>query len=368
MDPRRRRPGAGSAATSSMARPLEASSQPGTRSRSTPATSAAASTSGRSSANCGDWRWAWVSTRRTGPRAISGPAGIGAGARSRAAGRAGWGRPASRARRRGRPRPARRGAAARPPRRASHGYVVAELGEDARRGARHDRRGREGDQAARLQEVAQDVAQPRGGRLVAGLRRLREDPRRLGVDGLVRPADELPELGQRLVDPAAVELLRRPAGACRPSPRQRRVAGRSRRRSLAAEVAVGHRDRPVDEVAEVVGQVGVVAAQEAVPRDVGVAVEGDLAEGHVAGAVGAERGHEVERVEEVAPALAHPLALGQEPAVDPDLARRLEPGRPEHRRPEDRVEAGDVLADHVQVGRPPALEGSGSSGKPAPVM
>ena len=43
-------------------------------------------------------------------------------------------------------------------------------------------------------------------------------------------------------------------------------------------------------------------------------------------------------------------------AVDPDLARRLETGAPQHRRPEDRVEPGDVLADDVQVGRPPVRE------------
>ncbi len=232
--------------------------------------------------------------------------------------------------------------------------VVAELGKDARRGARHHRRDREGDQAAGLQEVAQDIAQPSGGRLVAGLRRLGQDPRRLGVHGLVGAADELPELGQRLVHAAAVELLHDEPERVGPALGQRRLAGLSWGRALAAEVAAGHRDRPVHEVAEVVGEVRVVAAQEAVPRDVRVAVEGDLAQGHVPGAVGPERGDEVQRVEEVAPALAHPLALGQEPAVDPDLPRRLEARRPEHRRPEDRVEAGDVLADHVEIGRPPA--------------
>src|SRR4029079_11957958 len=71
----------------------------------------------------------------------------------------------------------------------------------------------------------------------------------------------------------------------------------------------------------------------------------------------AERGHEVARIEEVAAALAHPLALRrEEPAVDPDMTRGLETPAPEHRRPEDRVEPGNVLADHVEVGRPPAIK------------
>ena len=43
-------------------------------------------------------------------------------------------------------------------------------------------------------------------------------------------------------------------------------------------------------------------------------------------------------------------------AVDPDLARQGQPGAHQHRRPHDRVETVDVLADDVQVGRPEALE------------
>ena len=151
---------------------------------------------------------------------------------------------------------------------------------------------------------------------------------------------------------SSARRVRRPGARPRP-PRGARGPGRG---PLAVEVAVGHRDRPVDEVAEVVREVGVVAPDERVPADTSASrSNGDLAQRDVAGAVGAERRDEVVRVEEVAAALAHPLAArGEQPAVDPDLPRRLEPGAPEHRRPEDRVEAGDVLADDVEVGRPPA--------------
>ena len=38
--------------------------------------------------------------------------------------------------------------------------------------------------------------------------------------------------------------------------------------------------------------------------------------------------------------------------MDPDLAWRLEAGAPEHGRPVDGVEPRDVLADHVEIGRP----------------
>src|SRR5689334_23634173 len=47
---------------------------------------------------------------------------------------------------------------------------------------------------------------------------------------------------------------------------------------LAVEIAIGHRDRPVDEVAEVVGEVGVVAADERIPAHLGIAIERDLAQ------------------------------------------------------------------------------------------
>src|SRR5258707_9256587 len=118
----------------------------------------------------------------------------------------------------------------------------------------------------------------------------------------------------------------------------------------------GHRDRPVHEVPEIVRKVRVVAPDEAVPGDVAVAIEGDLAERDVSHPVRAERGHHVDRVEDVPAALAHPLALDRQESVDPDLSGRFEPGAPEHHRPEDRVEPGDVLADDVEIRRPRAGE------------
>ena len=70
---------------------------------------------------------------------------------------------------------------------------VPELGEESRRGRRQERRGRQPDQPADLDEVAEDVAQPRLRRRVAGLGGLRQDPRLLGVDRLVGRPDERPQ-------------------------------------------------------------------------------------------------------------------------------------------------------------------------------
>ena len=68
--------------------------------------------------------------------------------------------------------------------------------------------------------------------------------------------------------------------------------------------------------------------------------------------------------------LAHLLAADQQPAVREDLARQLEAGRHQHRRPDHRVEPQDVLADEVHVGRPGPREplvGSGRRRSPTAV-
>ena len=72
--------------------------------------------------------------------------------------------------------------------------------------------------------------------------------------------------------------------------------------------------------------------------------------------VGAELFDHRERVEHVAERLRHLVAIGAEQeAVDEDVARDLDLGGHQQRRPVDRVELEDVLADHVEVRRPVAL-------------
>ena len=233
---------------------------------------------------------------------------------------------------------------------------VAELLHHAGREARHDGGDGKRHESAGLDEIAEDASEPLGGAFVARLDGPGDDPGLLGFDEPVAGPHELPERGKRLVEEAPLELRRVRIADRRPRRPERALPRAARIRALAAKVAGRHRHGPVHEVAEIVGEVRVVTAGEQVPRDVTVAVEAGFAERDVARAVAAERIHEVDRVEEVAAALAHPLAVGQEPAVNPHPPRRREPGRPEHRGPEDRVEARDVLADHVEVGRPPARE------------
>ena len=170
---------------------------------------------------------------------------------------------------------------------------VAQLGEHARSDARHERCRREGHQPARLDEVAEHVAEPLTRRGVTAGGRLGEDPRLLGIDDLVGGADELPEQREGLVEQAALEPLAVVRQERGPGLAERGSGRRPRCRTGAGQVAAGHRHGPVHEVPEVVGEVGVVAPDERIPADVGVAVERDLAQGHVAGAVGAEGRNDV---------------------------------------------------------------------------
>ena len=264
-----------------------------------------------------------------------------------------------RARRRGRPSAARRGAAGRRCRRARTGTRTR-----AARARAAPSSGRNGAAARPISRHAstRSPSTPAQPRRRQPRRRPSQAfasvPRLLGVDDLVRAADELPAARRARRGAGSPRVASRSARAssAQPSPSGDSVAGAApaarrrgsgwpstpsgsrgcRSRSRGRRCSAG-RSRPTTPR----------RPRRTAPR----------ASDDVAGAVGPERRDEVVRVEEVAAALAHPLAAGREqPAVDPDLARRLEPGAPQHRRPEDRVEPGDVLADDVEVGRPPALE------------
>ena len=63
-----------------------------------------------------------------------------------------------------------------------------------------------------------------------------------------------------------------------------------------------------------------------------------------------------ERIDHIADRLRHLLAAVEQKAVGENAARHRDAGRHQERRPIDGVEAHDVLADHVQIGRPVFLE------------
>ena len=123
-----------------------------------------------------------------------------------------------------------------------------------------------------------------------------------------------------------------------------------------AAVLGHHGQRALGEVAEVVGQVRVLAAHHGLVAVGAVRAERELAQQEEADGVQAVPGHPFPRVHHVAQGLGHLGPVVVQEAVDHDAARQLEAGRHEERGPEDAVEPGDVLADHVQVRRPVARE------------
>ena len=210
----------------------------------------------------------------------------------------------------------------------------------------HRRRHQHGGDAQRLQGVAQHGVDGWAG---LGL------PRLVGFEMGVGGAQQPPGGGQR------VGRLDRGPGRGRIGVGaggdlgQRAV--RPGCRPDAVALAAHHRGHPGQEVAEVVGQVGVVARHHRLVREVAVGPEGEVGQEVVAEAVHPEVGDEVGRGDLVQARLRHLLAADEEEAVDVDLLGRGQAGRQQHRRPVDAVEAEDVLADHVGAGPPRAEAG-----------
>ena len=218
--------------------------------------------------------------------------------------------------------------------------------------------GHEGDQERRadadaFHKIVQHGGKPVGLRLV-----LCERPRHGFVDVFVAALEQREDFGDRIGHAQLVHLgLHAGLGAGRDGLEVRvDVLDGALVGDNAAEILVAHRDRAVHEVAERVREVGIRALDQQVPRDGAVGFKRHLVQDEIAHGVDAEQLDEVLGVEHVALRLAHLAAVHQEPRVAEHLLRQRQAERHQEDRPVDRVEADDVLADQVQVGRPVALE------------
>ena len=139
-------------------------------------------------------------------------------------------------------------------------------------------------------------------------------------------------------------------------------SGIGRRREgghLAIEVLLRHVEHARAQVAPGVRQIGVVHLHHALHADVAVMAELHVAHEVVAVGVHAEDLHQVGGHDAVALRLRHLLALGQQEAVAEDVLGQRHAGSHEHGRPDDAVEARDVLAHEV------VLHGPAGSNSPA---
>ena len=109
----------------------------------------------------------------------------------------------------------------------------------------------------------------------------------------------------------------------------------------------------VQHVAEVVREVAIDAAHEAIVREVRILTDDHFAGEEVAERVDAVLFHVVHRVHDVACGLAHLFAAVHEPpAVGEDVLRERDVERHEHGRPVHAVRGEDVLTDEVVGGGP----------------
>ena len=220
-------------------------------------------------------------------------------------------------------------------------------------------KGRETDQAhtQRLDEVVHDLSQAGLVCLV-----LRQDPGRRLVDVLVGALDaaehlfkrhmrlidiHLPGIALRQGTDHALELLVHLLGLA--------LGGQD-----AAEVLLDHRRRAGDKVAQVVCEVGVDRGDQKLVGERAVRAEGEGAQQEEAQRVHAKLLREDVGIDDVGGVVGlgfgNLAAVDDQPAVAVDLLRQGQAHAHEHGGPDDRMEADDLLAHDVHVGRPVFVE------------
>ena len=137
---------------------------------------------------------------------------------------------------------------------------------------------------------------------------------------------------------------------------QRRFGWSFDRRNRALKRAINHGQSTAGEIAEAVGQIGVVTGDERFAGEISVLAEDNFAEQVVAQRVVAQGFHNGLGVGHVAFRLAHFFGFKEQPTMSVNAFRQGKFGSHQKCGPVDRVEPNDFFADHVQVGRPIFLE------------
>ena len=209
----------------------------------------------------------------------------------------------------------------------------------------HQQRGHPG----RLEGVVENRPQPG-----ALSRVLRQRPRLRRLHVFVPLRHELDDRPERLVERHLVHRRGHGRQAVAPAGGQGRVLGfgGARLGDDAGEIFPEHPERPVQQVAQLVGELRIGALDQFLLREVAVQPEGDFAQQEVTERVRPEFPDHLVRVDDVPQRLAHLLPLDGPPSVGEHPERRRDPRGHEERRPVDGVEPEDVLPHHVDVGGP----------------
>ena len=118
----------------------------------------------------------------------------------------------------------------------------------------------------------------------------------------------------------------------------------------AVLVLGGHGQHAAEQVAEIIGEVGVDTGDKGIVIEVGVGAEVHLGEHEVAEGIGAEELNHALRMDDVAEALGH-LGVAHEPvAVHVEVLIHGQSGGMEHAGPENAVGLEDILGYQVLAG------------------
>ena len=214
---------------------------------------------------------------------------------------------------------------------------------NAGRGAGHEGQEQHGQHAAGFAEIVEHFIEARGLRRILG----QLEGRRL-IDVLVGAIDQRPEVHERGLQLVLLQVLEHGG---------HRAGGigaqflRTRGHHAIA-IAFEHGERTVDEIAQTVGQLGLIARGESGVGPVAVGSDVQLAHDEETKGIDAPFLNHGEGIDDVAGALADLGAVLLPPAVDEQLFGQRQSRRLEHDGPIDGVEFEDVFADDVEVGGP----------------
>ena len=130
----------------------------------------------------------------------------------------------------------------------------------------------------------------------------------------------------------------------------------ARRRHRIAAVLGDHGQHPLAQIAQIVGEVPVHPVHHRLVRKIAVIAERHLAHQEIAHGIKPVGFDELMRVDHIAGRFGYLLAFIGPPAMGKDTLRRRQSGGHQEGRPVNRMEAQDILADHVQIGRPESAE------------
>ena len=125
---------------------------------------------------------------------------------------------------------------------------------------------------------------------------------------------------------------------------------------LAFMIFFHHAYGPVQQVAQVVGQVCIDPVDKSIPAEVAVAAQIDLPQQEIADSIGAEFIDQAVRIHYVADGFAHFGAVHYQPAVAVHFLRNFFPHGHQHNGPDNRMETNDLLAYQMDIRRPEFME------------